>query len=318
MLTARKSHLLDYCRKALHGGFAYVGEHQLPSGEFPTYCSEFEDMRAPAYVKSVSLTILVASSLTSLPPALASQRAIRPAIAWLLAEREGDMTWRFFGKESRIVPDLDDVTYALALLKQNNVKLRYGNFARQLLKYRNNEGVFYTWFPEKGEDNNVDWVTNSNVLFLYALLGRRVPEVESYLAEIIRGRRFLCPSHYYHTPYSFVYFFSRLYANGMQVVFKSVVPALREFLCEQGGVHNRLSALEVAMAAVAFQNLGIAGQELDATVSSVLAFQDRDGGWPMASAFRHRTIDRFYGSRELSAAVATEALAKYAAGGSAL
>ena len=68
--------------------------------------------------------------------------------------------------------------------------------------------------------------------------------------------------------------------------------------------------LENAMATVSLINCGYKGVEVEKAIDNLLKAQRPDGGWPN-SAFFAGVPELFYGSRELTTAIAVEALWKY-------
>jgi len=269
-------------------------------------------MKGSRYIKTIAMTVLVADCLKHVRDYPQTKQMIEKSIQFLLNEKENEMIWRFFGKDSNIIPDLDDVCYTLAFLKENKVDLNYEKVANELLRYRNAEGLFYTWFPEKGKNNNVDWVTNTNVLyFFYCINKKTIPEVENYLMVIIEEKKFTEGSLYYHTPYSFVYFFTRLYLDGNAKHFGPVIPAIVNFLLERRTINGWGKKIDNILATIGLINCNFEGLILHKSIEEVLDLQNQDGSWPIGSIFRHRTINRYYGSRELCTAFAIELLQKY-------
>ncbi|MCK4223714.1 MAG: hypothetical protein KAX39_00950 [candidate division Zixibacteria bacterium] len=305
------SHLLNKIRDSIFKGLSFIEKSQLPSGEFPTYVSANANMKSCHYIKTIAMTVLVADCLKHVRDYSQAKQMIEKSIQFLLNQKENEMVWRFFGKNSNIIPDLDDICYTLAFLKENKVDLDYGKFGNELLRYRNAEGLFYTWFPKKGKNNNVDWVTNTNILYFFYCIDKRITEVENYLKQIITEGKFAKGSLYYHSPYSFIYFFTRLYSDKNAETFSSVIPVLIDFLLMNERENIVKNEIEDILAEIGLINSGFEGLLLDKAIEKILDFQNKDGGWAMGSIFRHRTVNRYYGSRELSTAFAIKCLAKY-------
>lgn len=290
----------------------FIANSQFPSGEFPSYVANNIEMKNYSYIKTIAITVLVADCLKHVKGIFNVKQMINKSIEFLINEKEDEMKWRFFGKGSNIITDLEDVCYVLAFLEENKIDLNYEKFAEELLEYRNADGLFYTWFPEKGENNNVDWVTNTNILyFFYHNKKKSIPEVENYLRSIITEKKFTRGSLYYHSPYSFLYFFTRLYRDGNAGNFDSVIPLIEKFLLEKK-VRNRWSSkLNYIFATIGLINCNYDGPILRKSINKVLELQNHDGSWPIGSIFRHRTIKRYYGSTVFSTALAIELLVKY-------
>ena len=291
-------------------GIKFLRNSQYLNGEFPTFVSNNEKMRNARYIKSIAMTIAVPYSL-KLTDSKFAQSIIKKAIKFVLKEKENEMIWRFFGKNTSVHPDLDDTSYALAFLMENGIKMDYQKFAKKLLAFRNKDGLFYTWFPNKGGRNVIDFVVNTNILYFFALLGWRVKEVEKWIEEIIKKQGFKEGSYYYHMPCSFIYFFSRLNTTKVALP-KTIMEMLVNFLIDKKDQfildENYLNS---ALMAVSLLNMGYNGPVLKNALRVIVKNQNQDGGWPIASIFRHRTVNLYYGSRALSTAFAMEALIKY-------
>lgn len=311
-----------YPQRELKNGFREIGtvidrgvfflkKNQMPSGEFRTYISSHEDMKNPSYIKTVSMSLLIASALKPLIRSSPEvDQIISKSIEFILAEMEDGVKWKFFGNGSDISPDLDDTSYALALLLENNIKFDYAKPDNEMLQNRDKNGIFYTWFRK--HDNNVDWVTNTNILYFYKLLNKRIPEVENYLREIVKSRRFEKGSFYYKNPFSFLYFFTRLCSVAGIETFQKEISVLMDFLVRNfdfktgwGNAFNNILGM------IALINGKYNGRILNRSINIVLGGQEEDGGWPLGQIFNHRSISYFYGSRELSTSLAIEGLAKY-------
>jgi len=299
--------------ESISRGISFLKNSQFSSGEFPTYYANSPDMKICQYIKTISVTLLIADSLKHVTDYPRTKEMISKSTDFLLSEKENEFTWRFFGKDSKIVPDLDDTCYALAVLNENNVPLDYEKIADRLMNYRNSSGLFYTWFPEKGNKNNTDWVTNTNVLYFFNTIMRKPPiEVSTYLRNIITEKRFVNGSLYYHNPYSFIYFFTRLYSESNFETFDSSMPLIYDFLLSnfKGTADEPIS--HSVLPVVALLNGGVSNRSLlEKGINVILSSQQKDGGFPIDSIFRHRSYERYYGSRGLFTALATEALSKY-------
>lgn len=306
--------------ESLRKGICFLSDRQLPSGEFATIRWEKPKVEAASYVKSVFVTSFVLHSLREMENFIQVKEISQQAIKFLLSEMEQNGLWRFFGKNSHIHFDVDDACCILASLKEWGVRMNYYSQASLLLKYRNNQGLFYTWIldvdpPSKKEDNNIDRVVNANALFFYSLLDRPLPEAEHYLIQVVETGEFLQRSPYYDSPFTFIYCLTRAYADGCNSTLGSAVTGIKGYLLHAKG-RNKLCGdpLEGALAAVGLLNCGGKTTESTQAVEYLLSMQEEDGGWPIGIFHTEGPYTEYriaYGSRELTTAIALEAVSKY-------
>lgn len=83
----------------------------------------------------------------------------------------------------------------------------YESIANCLLRYRNKEGIFYTWLPDlyftsnqRNIRNDIDWVVNANAFFFYSLLDIKNRKLADYLCKITQKGQFGQGSIYYYSP----------------------------------------------------------------------------------------------------------------------
>lgn len=306
--------------ESLRKGICFLSDRQLPSGEFATMRWEKPKVEAASYVKSVFVTSFVLHSLREMENFTQVKEISQQAIKFLLSEMEQNSLWRFFGKNSPIHFDVDDICCILASLKEWGVGMNYYSQASLLLKYRNNQGLFYTWIldvdpPFEKKDNNIDWVVNANALFFYSLLDRPLPEVEHYLIQVVETDAFQQRSPYYDSPFAFIYCLTRAYADGYNSTLGSAVTGIKDYLLH-AKERNKLCGdpLEGALAAVGLLNCGGKTTESTQAVEYLLSMQEEDGGWPIGIFHTDGPYTEYriaYGSRELTTAIALEAVSKY-------
>jgi hypothetical protein len=157
------------------------------------------------------------------------------------------------------------------------------------LRYRDNEGIFYTWvldqYLEEGKNyvNYIDWVVNANIVFSYSLFKKTLPEVVDYLCNIVKDKRFTSGSRYYNSPFNFLYCIARIYCYSIAKDLQSTKPIIKGYLLDmqndKGGWGNSLGD---AMATVSLINLGVKGKRLEKAIDNLLSLQEGDGGWPSA------------------------------------
>lgn len=310
--------ILEGIDESIKKGIEFLVDRQMPSGEFATRRWEKLKVETASYVKSVFITSFVLHSLRYIENLTHVGEISQRAIRFLLNEMEPSGLWRFFGKNSRIHFDVDVACCILASLKEWGVKMNYRSYASLLLKYRNDQGSFYTWIldlnpPFEREDNNIDWVVNANALFFYSLLDYPLPEVEQYLIHIVETGAFQQWSLYYDPPFAFIYCLTRAYADGHNLRLSPAIAKIRDYLLHVKAENKSYGdPLENALAAVGLLNCGC---ETESTqpIRHLISIQKEDGGWPIGVLHTGGPTGYHtaYGSRELTTAIALEALSKY-------
>ncbi len=303
--------------KSIREDASFLVSKQLSSGEFSITRAKTKDMKNSYYIKSIFFTTFVLHSLSQLKN-FPLNETVQNATKFLLNEKEGEGFWRFFGKGTHLPLDLDDTCCVLSALFENNVELEYRTIANCLLNYRDNKGRFYTWILDRytpkacgGFENDVDWVVNANILFFFSLIKMSIPEVVDYLCCVVNEEVFKDGSIYYYSPFSFTYCLSRAYTDGGAVGLKPILEKIKNYLLNKRNVVSEWgNNLENAMATVSLINCGYKGVEVEKAIDNLLKAQRPDGGWPN-SAFFAGVPELFYGSRELTTAIAVEALWKY-------
>ncbi|MBT9166882.1 MAG: hypothetical protein DDT19_00206 [Syntrophomonadaceae bacterium] len=306
--------------KSITQGIDFLANRQLPSGEFTTMRWEKPNVQTASYVKSVFVTSFVLHSLKYVVNFNQVREISQRAIRFLLDEMEQNGLWRFFGKNSHVHFDVDTVCCVLASLKEWGVEIDYYSLASLMLKYRDNQGRFYTWIldvdpPFKKKDNNIDWVVNANVLFFYRLLNEPLRELEQYLTRVVKSSVFQRRSAYYEPFFAFFYCLTRAYAGGGDSRLGSVVARTKNYLPYIEVEHKLYGdSLEKALAAVGILNLSGETKEAAQAIEHLLDMQGDDGGWQIGVFHTEGPYTKYriaYGSRELTTAIALEALSKY-------
>jgi hypothetical protein len=310
-LTTRK------IEDAITGGISFLRITQLASGEFVTTRAPQIDMTNSSEVSSVFLTSFIVHCLTHLKKYYSVNDLLGQASDFLLSQKEGKGYYRFFGKETHLPLDLDCTCCVLAALIKCNIKLDYDNIADFLLHYRNEAGVFYTWmpdlFPTKNQrdfQNDIDCVVNANALFFYSLIRRHLPVLVDYLNNATK-KQFRSGSIYYYSPISYTYCLSRTYADGSAEGLSPIIGEITDYLLNIWSYGAQWgNTLENSMAAVSLLNCGYRGNVLTKAIIDLLCRQESTGGWSN-SAFFAGIPDLYYGSSDLTTAIAIEALWKY-------
>ena len=275
---------------------------QKDSGEIASYRSSFEDMSKPETKSNVFITPIILEILNRIKNNYSlADLIINKGIIFLLDNKEDKYTWRFFGKNSKIIPDYDDIAVILRLFEENIEGLNYRDFANEINSQLNNKGLFYTWFAEKGEVNNIDWVVNVNIYLYLKRHDFELISIEKYIEKIILHNEFREGSYYYHSFYYFFYLVSKgyKYFNSFQKC-KPII--ISEILLNI----DYLNSTYLALAIVTLKNLGFKDKTILTNFENRLINNEQN--YAMYSFFRHRTIEKFYGSYSFTNSIIIEAL----------
>lgn len=306
--------------ESIINGIRFLRDRQLPSGEFATMKWQKFNLRSASYERSVFTTSLVLHSLRHLAMYSSVSKMGERAIAFLLNNKEKNGLWRFGGKDTYFHFDMDDTCCVLASLNEWGVELDYYSQAVDLLKYRDEQGLFYTWIldvdpPFKKDINNIDWVVNANALFFYSLINHPLPVVEQYLNQVVDTGLYHKRSFYYDPTFAFIYCLTRAYSDGLNNRSNSAVKNIEGYLLgpnKKPTIYGR--PLENAITAVALLNISREISGIELMIGRLIDTQNKNGGWPIDSFFwggPYVEYDLAFGSEELTTAIALEAMAKY-------
>lgn len=283
------------------------------------------NMHVSRYVNSPFITTFVLHSFNYLKTTPPIKKMKKKAISFLIEDMESPCIWRFFGKYSSILADIDDTSCALAVLAESGIHVDR-DVLSFLLNLRLENGSFYTWFLERYSfqgfpysdllnlKDHVDWTVNANVLYLYSILGSAPPEgLCEYLNSIVNSGSYFKESVFYCSSYAFTYMLTRAYADGGASCVNASFPQLGQYLLntqkQDGSWGNEL---ETALATVSLLNIGYEGKELDSAINRILDMQQQNGGWPISVFCTGRPLSLpYFGSEELTTGICLEALGKY-------
>ncbi len=172
-------------------------------------------------------------------------------------------------------------------------------------------GPYYTWMvppdaPKVWRD--VDVGVNANIAYFLAGQGVTLPHLTELVEEAIRTGSY-ATRYYAISPYPVIYFISRFYRGPEVGTMQKYLLDRRD---ERGWWGNPMDS---ALAVSALLNSGVAAEEVERAVESLLATQDR-GVWPAQAMYVEFDGDggtRYAGAPALSTAFVLEALGKYAA-----
>lgn len=330
-LTLLSASLLAYSRvadqrlqrrisSAYTKGLAFLAKSQLDTGEFPTYSWLEGKEGNPTYERTPFTASQVLHSLAFGEGGEAERRIRERVVAYLLAHMEPPGMWRYHGKDDRrLPPDVDDTAQAWAALSENGVAVNPDALLR-LKKNRTEAGLFNTWIAEPDEiswmdnrEREVDLIVNLNALFLFARLGQSLPEVCGHVIEYTQAKAFHHGTVWYPSPFAFTYFLSRAYADGRAMCLHEAITAVRAYVFEHQQPDGAWGDdIQTVLAVLTLLNLGERGNAMQRGMRAVLARQQSDGGWAMASLYKgYRGGGLHYGSRMLTTSLCLEALGKY-------
>lgn len=193
----------------------------------------------------------------------------------------------FRGCEKEKFPnDLDTTSIAMTVMPQND-KEKVQIILDEMLKYRNDQGIFQVYFDRSRL--RIDATVCANILSLFAS-SRRLEEpvvtpTLEYVFETLKTRAYLPNgTRYYPTPEAFLYFVGRFversdrYAPSAKIGVKWKA-VLKKRLAERAGV--LCSPLAMAMRLMLGKQLSIPilSEVTSAEVKSLLSSQSANGGW---------------------------------------
>ena len=277
-----------------------IGNFQSDDGEIISFRSSTEDLQNSERIKNVFVTGLILHFLEILPDEVQNSKLIKNSINYLVAHQEKDFTWRFFGKGSKIVADIDDTIVILSSLQKAHILLNYSDLLSSFLQNRTSEGIFYTWFPDKGESNNIDWVVNANVYLFYKKAGFNLPNVKEYLIDIVKKKKYKSGSLYYHSHYYFLYIISEIYLldNDFNEISNDIIGEL-----SIDSLNENHNLTFFCLKVLTLYNLKYSKiHTFDKNIDNLLDIIENKAVMPY-SIFRHRSINKYYGSEALTSAI---------------
>jgi len=293
----------------LENSFAYLSRRVMASPWLPTLQFHGGDYSRPRVVKTVAVPALVGASLLSASTGSAGRQAAEKIAHFLMAEREDNWRWRFFGRGSDIHADVDDTAFMLAFLAELGGDVDHATRVRDLECCLTDDGTFFTWFDRPSSENTVDWVSNVNVLYYLYLVGQGRDIVEQFVSRALEASDCWKASPYYGDPLQGLYFCSRLWRRFGPSWLERFRSVIKSRLAETLSTCD--TAFRHVLAAAAWANFGFGWHN-----PQPRAWASADGSYPVGSIFNHRRTDLSYGSAELTAALLVESVGSQCDGGS--
>lgn len=286
--------MAEAIREAVRRAVAFLADAQMPDGAFRIGHSMTPSLEPAEDVGSPfpAAVVLLALQRVGGVPARLRQRAI----AHLLSRREPSGVVRYC--DAPMVPDYDDICLVHTVLQHAGVNLDYCGVARRVAAALREDGFFPTWL---GVDQppDLDPVVNVNVVRYLVRNGVDCTRTIAALAEVVSQWKPRAGTRYYPPLGALPWIVCTTPAElRVRILGRSRI-TLRERLVGM----TPQSTLDLAMRTFALARLGGLGGLGGARL---LESQASDGGWPAEVIFRGYG---FWGSRELTTAVAVSALA---------
>lgn len=301
---------------ALNAGLKFLHGCQQPDGSFLSLSSPSKKFENPLTFHSVFSTALISQSLSKISDraAVSMNEAI---VAFLLEQKSDVWSWNYWqrgsgeAKKMAYPDDLDDTFCALAALSLYDQKMITGevlaNAVNILTSMEVQEGGPYkTWLvldnaPAVWKD--IDLGVNANIAYFLHLQKISLPHLTDLFDKALAQKKFTTP--YYPSPLPILYFLSR-FIRGRE---------RKRLLAKNILETDASSSLDVAVKISALIHLGSSPVKLNDLVATLIASQEKDGGWEPAVFYTGVNPLRdkmfFAGSRALTTAFCVEAIHLY-------
>jgi hypothetical protein len=291
----------------------FLYENQLDYGEFKTFACSDNMLTKNCYFDSSSfVTTFVVYSIKDVRDKKV-EIMTNKTINFLLSEQESGGIWRFWTSRNTkdIDPDFDDISVVSATLTifnrsfDENIKL--------FDSYKNEDGVVQTWLRDT-EDNEIDCEVNANILFYFGSRNIENGEICEFINKQILQENYSCCIYCENKIFGknylpLFYLVSRAYKHGNLCLNESKEHILHETLNLQRIDGSFGSDLDTALALNTLLNFNYHGNGIDWGINALLQDQLDNGSWRRYNIFLGSAP--YYGSEELTTALAVEALQKY-------
>lgn len=296
--------------KCLQKGIEFLYRDQLDWGEFPLLRLNQNPRVDPIYSTSVFATTFVLHALSFTSQTSQVKEMREKGAEFVMNHREKPGVWRYFGRFSRLAPDLDTTSCASVALMENDIEVTsiLDNHPESLRDTKSR--LFKTWIEKPPTcENDTDSVVNANILFYLAKknLMKEVQEISGFLVRESSHLHVQNSQVWYYSPELFAYAVSRTSTLGkIDELNKAINPLSEYLLFTQQSYGGWASILSTAFAVNALINFGYHGKELDRGIDFILKHQDHSDGYWLEEVF---CIPES-GSKHLTTSVCVEALAK--------
>ena len=300
---------------SINKGINFLYENQLDYGEFKTFACSDLLMQNCSFDSSPFITTFVLYSIKNIKNEKVEVMTNK-AIDFLLSEQESGGVWRYWSsrstKHSYISPDFDDISVISAILVLYNQS--FDENIKLFDEYRNENGIIYTWLKDKS-NNEIDCEVNSNTLFYFGLRNINDIKICDFINRHIVEEKYncciYCEDGEADKNYLLLFYIvSRAYIHGnscLGQIKKNIIYKTLILQKEDGSFGNDL---DTAIALNTLLNFNYHGNEVNLGVNSLVQKQLISGSWKK-QVFYLDGMPNYYGSEELTTALAIEAMNKY-------
>jgi hypothetical protein len=311
---------LQEINNSINKAIDFLYENQLDYGEFKSLICGDKFMLTCFFDSSPFVTTFVLYSLKDVKNKKIGIMANK-AIDFLLSEQEPGGIWRYWSSKNKrhhiLPPDADDTACVSATLLLFNKT--FEDNIPIFTKFSNNAGVVYTWFSE-----NINWSrtnrlelgceVNADVLFYFGLRGIKDTEICDFINNQILKENYNCCFYCEdrdniknYVPLFYVA--SRAYKHNNACLNKSKNHIIKKILMLQERDGSFGNDLDTAFALNTLLNFNYSGEEIDLGIGYLLQKQLKEGAWKRNVFYVGPGL--YFGSEELTTAIAIEALNKY-------
>lgn len=323
----------DHFKQAIDQGVDFLYKNQFDYGEFKIFLCSDTDMKTNCVFQSTNFaTAFIVYALRDIDTNKVKIMKDK-AINFLSREGEPGGTWRYVTSRypKTLPPDLEDVSMISYVLKMNNIQ--FDDNLQTILQNRNDEGLFFTYFPDLQNKNDkeydrsthpiplgwskndidcyygfvgcVDCVVNTNALFY---LGENDTANCMYINNAIKSNK-QC-SAYYPGTLALYRAVPRALKNGVTCFEESRDIIIERIVNMQAPDGSFGSDIENALALAALMDFDFYDKEVGIGIEYLLSRQKTDGSWQNGPFFYEKGY-AYWGSRELTTAFALEAINTY-------
>lgn len=306
--------LLLRINRSIDNAIDFLYTNQLDYGEFKTYACALDNMSDCYFDSSPFATTFVLYSIKDIRDERV-EIMTNKALEFLLSEQQPGGLWSVYTSRNtkKIVPDFDDtaaISAVLLLLNQS-----FDDNIDIFNKNRDDSGMVYLWlndgltFP-----NEIDCEVNANVLFYFGVRGIEDQEICDIINDEILNERYDCCIYcenreFGKNPLPLFYVISRAYKHSNSCLTRSKDHIINKTLEIQLDNEAFKNELDTAYIVNILLNLDYHGNEIDSGIQNLIEKQHPDGSWGMHIFYLGPAP--YYGSKEVTTALAVEALHKY-------
>jgi len=285
----------------------FLYENQAECGEFKSLACRDKQMEVCRVDSTPFVTTFILYSIKDLNNKKIEIMAEK-AIKFLLSKQKPGGVWSYY---PTLTADFDDISCVSAILTIYDHD--FDDNMRLYEEFRNEEGVVYTWLRSPA-GNEIDCEVNSNVLFYFGLKHIEDMNICNYIVQEIMKENYDCciycekrRSKKNYLPLFYV--ISRAYKHGNQCLgrlTKHIIQKTLKIKREDGSFGNDL---DTALALNILLNFNYHGERANSGMRQLLQRQRSNGSWNKNVFYLGPAT--YYGSEELTTAIAIEALQKY-------